>query len=138
MKLSDELKHRMIDVYNKEYYDSIRESYLNDNKQKDLLVYEILMSNKWKDCNSSYQVFRIFACLDKNNQKKQIPNLDFLDDESRFLSLVYLKKASDKKCSEAMFVLGTYYLEGKYIGKNEIIGNKLLKEADELSNGVLK
>ncbi|MBP1221728.1 hypothetical protein [Flavobacterium sp. 1355] len=53
-------------------------------------------------------------------------------------ALHYLEKASDKEHPNAKYILGKYYLEGKYLAKNATLGNSLLQEAKKLSGGILE
>lgn len=131
-------KSMFIDKFRKDIYDSLSMDYIHNYKQPEMLIYSLLVSNKWDYGQASYNVFEIISKLDSMNRFKDVPNLDFLNKETVNMAIIYLKKASINGPINAKYILGKYYLEGKYVEKNEVLGNKLLKEAEELSNGVLK
>lgn len=92
-------------------------------------VYLILASNKWNYGDASFDVFETLAKLDSKNRFVEIPNLDFLDKETITMAIIYLKKASLNGPVNAKYILGKYYLEGKYVEKNVILGNNLIMQA---------
>lgn len=128
------LKSLLIDRFDKQSYDSI----LGIDSPKKAFLYSLIVANKWNDGNASFDVFRAIATLDSSNNFNEVPDLDFLDQETINIAIAYLKKASHNGPINAKYTLGKYYLEGKYIKKDKELGKKLLKEADELSNGILK
>ncbi len=132
--LNPKFKERLINKFDKELYDSIVKvgSYQNS------LIYSIIVSNKWNYSEASLNVFMALARLDKKNSSTSLPEIDFLDEESRKMALHYLEKASDKEHPNAKYILGKYYLEGKYLTKNATLGNSLLQEAKKLSGGILE
>lgn len=72
------------------------------------------------------------------NSSTNLPEIDFLDKETRQMALHYLEKASNKEHPNAKYILGKYYLEGKYVPKNVTLSNSLLQEAKKLSGGILE
>ena len=133
-KVKPSIKSVLIDRFDKQSYDSIVRT---DSPEKSF-IYSLVVSNKWNHTEASLEVFYSIAHLNEDNKFVDFPDLDFLDSETRNLALKYLKKASDKKSANALFILGNYYLKGKYLEKNEVVGKKLMKEAEILSNGILK
>lgn len=132
--LTPKIKERLINKFDKELYDSIIKvgSYQNS------LIYSIIVSNKWDYSEASLNVFMGLTGLNKENSSKDLPQIDFLDEETRQMALHYLEKASNKENPNAKYILGKYYLEGKYVPKNVTLGNSLLQEAKKLSGGILE
>lgn len=127
-------KERLIDSLDKDFYDSI----LKVDTYKNGLIYSIVVSNKWDYSEASFNVFMTLAELDKKNSSTNLPEIDFLDEKTRKMALQYLEKASNKGNPNAKYILGKYYLEGKYLNKNTTLGNSLLQEAKNLSGGILE
>lgn len=132
--LIPKIKERLINKFDKELYDSIVKvgSYQNS------LIYSIIVSNKWDYSEASLNVFMGLTGLNEENSSTDLPEIDFLDEETRKMALHYLEKASDKEHPNAKYILGKYYLEGKYLPKNVALGNSLLQEAKKLSGGILE
>jgi TPR repeat protein len=133
-KVKPTIKSILINRFDKQSYDSIVRT---DSPEKSL-IYSLIVSNRWNHTEASLEVFYSIANLNEDNKFVDFPDLDFLDSETRNLALKYLKKASDKKNPNALFILGNYYLKGKYLEKNEALGKKLMKEAEIVGTGVLK
>ncbi len=132
--LNPKFKERLIDKFDKNFYDSI----VKVGTYNNVLIYSIVVSNKWNYSEASLNVFMTLTGLDKKNSSTSLPEIDFLDEESRKMALHYLQKASDKEHPNAKYILGKYYLEGKYLTKNTTLGNSLLQEAKKLSGGILE
>lgn len=132
--LTSKIKERLINKFDKDFYDSI----LMVGTYNNALIYSILVSNKWNYSEASLNVFMALAQLDKKNSSTDLPEIDFLDKETRQMALHYLEKASNKEHPNAKYILGKYYLEGKYVPKNIALGNSLLQEAKKLSGGILE
>lgn len=128
------IKSLLLNNFSKQSYDSI----VRTNSPEKSFIYSVLVSNKWNNAEASLDVFYSIAHLNEDNKFVDFPDLDFLDSETRNLALKYLKKASDKKNPNALFVLGNYYIQGKYLEKNEVLGKELIKEAENVGTGVLK
>ncbi|MFB9077055.1 hypothetical protein ACFFLS_03565 [Flavobacterium procerum] len=128
------IKSLLVNNFDKQSYDSIVRT---DTPEKSF-IYSLLVSNKWNHAEASLEVFYSIAHLNEDNIFVDFPDLDFLDSETRNLALKYLKKAADKKSPNALYILGNYYLQGKYLEKNEVLGKKLMKEAEILGTGILK
>lgn len=119
-------------LFKESTYDSIESEYVHNYDYNELLFYSIIASNKLKNGNASYNVFYTIANLDTLNRFKDVPNLDFLDDDTKLLALKYLLKASNEGQKNAKLILGKYYLEGKYIKKDVENGEKLIHEGQIL------
>lgn len=132
--LIPKIKERLINKFDKELYDSIIKvgSYQNS------LIYSIIVANKWDYSEASLNAFMGLTGLNKENSSTYLPEIDFLDKETRQMALHYLEKASNKEHPNAKYILGKYYLEGKYVPKNFTLGNSLLQEAKKLSGGILE
>ena len=122
--------------------DSIYSSNFKERRSGDIFLYSLLISNKYNDPKASFNVFCILTELDStNSSKREIPLLDGFDRSTQQLAIDYLKKASGKNSEgilNAKQILGYYYLEGKYIEKDTILGRKLINEAFKQSIGVLR
>jgi TPR repeat protein len=123
------INKKFIENLDKKFYDSIMKS----EKSKNTFIYSIVISNKWKFSEASYNVFMTLAQLDDKNRSTSTPDLDFLDEDTKNLALKFLQKGSDERNPNAKYTLGKYYLEGKYFKKNVILGNSLLNEANKIS-----
>lgn len=115
-------------TFNRIKYDSVRKICTHNYEYDKLLLYSILASNKLKYGYASYTVFFTISNMDTLNKFKDIPNLDFLDDDTKKIAITYLIKASNEGQKNAKLVLGNYYLLGKYVTKNEQKGQKLINE----------
>jgi len=132
--LTPKFKERLINKFDKNFYDSI----VKVGTYNNALIYSIIVSNKWDYSEASLNVFMALAELDKKNSSTSLPEIDFLDEETRKIALHYLERASNKENPNAKYILGKYYLEGKYLHKNVTLGNSLLLEAKKLSGGILE
>ncbi|MDR6969264.1 TPR repeat protein [Flavobacterium arsenatis] len=134
LSTANQFKRKVIDKYDKAYYDSLSKVKQSNYENQSLFLYQLVISNKWKDPYLSYEVFYNIIHLDSSNRYKETPNLDFLDPDTKEFALSYLKKAANLGSIDAKYVLGNYYLEGRYVPKNEVLGKKLLKDAEILGN----
>lgn len=132
--LAPKFKEKLINKFDKNFYDSIAKV----NTYHGALIYSIIVSNKWNYSEASLNVFMGLVELDEKNSSTSLPEIDFLDEETRKMALHYLKRASDKEHPNAKYILGKYYLEGKYLPKNVTLGNSLLQDAKKLSGGILE
>lgn len=127
-------KERLLDKFDEKLYDSI----IKISNYENVLIYSLIVSNKWNYSEASFNVFRTLVELDKKNTSTNLPEIDFLDEESRKMALHYLEKASNSENPNAKYILGKYYVEGKYLKKNIEKGKSLLNEAKRLSGGILE
>ena len=131
-------KYRILRQMDMKLYDSIIIDCIEKNNKGEMLLYSIIMSNDYNYGEGSYNVLTTLASLYKKNKYLEtIPNLDSLDVNTQKLAIHYLIKASENGPLNAKYVLGKYYLEGKYVNKDIELGKKLLKEAKTLSDGML-
>lgn len=129
VKINSQIKNRLLERFDINFYDSLRKEYGHHRKDRDFLVCNMLVSNKWNYNYASYSVFETFSDLDLTNKDKEVPSLEHLDDLTKDVALKYLVKASDLKSPNAMNILGHYYVDGIYVKKDKIIGEKLINES---------
>lgn len=109
------------------YYRLFRESYT------DILLYDIIMANKYNfapACGDVYSSlytnlkYNIITDLCKlGRSKKQV------DSVTAKITIDYLKRAVKANNNQSKGDLGEFYIEGKYIKRNTILGKRLQKEA---------
>ena len=68
-------------------------------------------------------------CLTDYYHKKSFTELENLDDKKRELALKYLKLGAEKGNKNCQNILGHYYLEGKFVEKDIVKGNELIKKS---------
>jgi len=133
-----DFKSVLIDIHDKENYNKIMNASINNDDYNSLLLASILFANKWDSSDASYMAFVAIANLDSKNTFEDKPNLDFLDIETRNLAIHYLDKSAELGSSNAKFILGNYYLDGKYLKKDTLKGKKLIDEANQATNGLFR
>lgn len=96
-----------------------------DSPHDGFLYTALIMANKHK-YHQAY--IDAYDCLTDRLHKRDFTELDSLDNNTRELALDILKRGAEKN-SECKYILGKYYLDGKYLEKNAKKGNKLIKES---------
>lgn len=93
-----------------------------------LLVYALYMANKYDYALAHCDVYYSLARIHDDLNDDGIYNLDGLDETTRQMSLDYLRKASKGGDTEASWVLGKYYMDGKYFKKDTVLGKELINK----------
>lgn len=86
----------------------------------------VVMANKH---NFRGAFLDVYYFLTDYYHRKDFKNLDDMDERLRVMALEYLIKGAEKREKECQRILGRYYLDGKYVEKDTIQGNQLLKES---------
>lgn len=97
-----------------------------DNSDNFLFV-ALIMSNKYNYQEAYYDVF---YCLTRYSNKNKLEALDDMDQTTKTMALDYLKQGALKGNPDCKQILGKFYIQGKYLGKDIQKGNKLLLEAN--------
>ena len=97
-----------------------------DNSDNFLYV-ALIMANKY-DYDEAY--YDVFYCLTRYSNKNKLDALDDLDNTTKAMALNYLIKGAAKGNNDCKRVLGSFYLQGKYVEKDIKKGSKLLQEAE--------
>ncbi len=133
------IKKELIDNYKEDKFFKMISKLSEVEDKGDIFLNSFIASNKEKSETAAYYLFTILANLEKDNVDiNGAPDVDFHDEKTKRFAIEQLIIASEGGILNAQYILGKYYLEGKYVDKNEKLGIKLLKEAEELSNGVIK
>jgi TPR repeat protein len=106
-------------------YSNMNDYYM-DYPIEDILYPSIIMANKY-EYHLAY--LNVYEALTSQDHKKGVSELENLDNKTREMALDYLKKGAEKGNKECKKILGNHYLEGKYIEKNVVKGNQLIKES---------
>lgn len=91
----------------------------------EFLPYALIMANKY---DYSFAYFDVFDCIWQiydNGLDNEIYLLDSLDANTQKMAIDYLKKGVKKGNKNCMEVLGDYYIVGKYVQKDTLLGNEL-------------
>ena len=85
-----------------------------------MLSIAIIMANKYNYGEAYYLTYsRLLYRMDSSEK---------IDSLTSKISISYLKAAAKLNNKSAQKALGEYYIEGKFVRKDTILGNKLLKE----------
>lgn len=114
-------------------YNTLCMVYLDYGSEK-FLPFALIMANKY-DYPKAY--FDVFSCLHDiyGDTTKDLWILDNLDSTTQSFALNYLKKSSSKGYFQAKDILGHYYLFGKYVEKDTVLGKQLINESESLLFG---
>lgn len=93
-----------------------------------LMPYALIMANKYDSGVACFDVYYGFLSI-YNTQATR--DLDRLDETSQHMAVEYLQKASKRGEWQASEILGKYYMEGRYVKKDTILGRKLMGERPE-------
>ena len=86
----------------------------------EMLSIAIIMANKYNYGEAYYLTYsRLLYRMDSGEK---------IDSLTSKISISYLKAAAKLNNKSAQKALGEYYIEGKFVRKDTILGNKLLKE----------
>lgn len=98
-----------------------------DSPYEGFLYTALIMANKY-DYHLAYE--DTYYCLTNYYHKKEFTELESLDEKTRTMALSYLKAGAEKGNRECKRILGNLYTEGKYLDKNEELGNDLKEEVE--------
>lgn len=124
MRSDNELEQLIIQKGDSSAYYELSMQYLDYGYER-FLPFALIMANKY-DYPQAY--FDTYSCLwnicgsDGNK----------LDSTTQKMAIEYLQKASLKGHSQARETLGEYYLEGKYVEKDTVLGKRLIEQAKNL------
>ena len=107
-------------------YNELSIAYL-DSPNDGFLYTALIMANKY---NYPQAYSDVYSCLTDRNHKKEFTELDSLDEKTRALALDYLTAGAENGSKECKRLLGHFYIEGKYLKKDTLKGNSLLKESE--------
>lgn len=99
-----------------------------DSPYEGFLYTALIMANKY-DYHLAY--LNVYEVLTSHDRKMGIHELEDLDEKTRAMALDYLKAGAEKGNKECKWILGNLYTEGKYVEKNEELGNRLKQEAEK-------
>lgn len=83
------------------------------------------MANKYNYPQAYYDVYESLVLMQSVGQN----TIDSLDVKTLDMALEYLKLSSDKGLFLGKKILGQYYIDGKYLLKDTIMGKRLLRES---------
>ena len=118
-----ELRKAVIEKGDTSAYYSLFMMYLDFQYPEEILFYSLIMADKY---NYPDAYFDVFSCLTDVNRYYEKDNddwsLDSLNNDLREMAVKYLIKAADKGHKQAKEVLEDYYLKGKYVKKDIVLG----------------
>lgn len=104
-------------------YQNLRTYYM-DYPIDGILYPALVMANK-HGFHSAYA--DVYYALTSHDHKQGVSELEDLDETTRKMALEYLIKGAEKKDKECQAILGHHYLDGKYVEKDTVKGNRLIK-----------
>jgi len=125
------LKEKIITMGDTESYSSLSTASL-DNPTEDFLPWALVMANKYHFTQAYLDVYFCLNSMSNEFDKNDVRSLKLLDNKTRTMAIEYLKKAAEQKHPQAMSILGHYYVEGRYLIKDEKLGNNLIVESEKL------
>jgi len=109
-------------------YEELSYEYM-DSPYDGFLYTALIMANKHGNRQACIDVF---YCLTNYYHKSDSSDLlSDLDERTRDMALEYLKLAAEKGEINAKRLLGEYYIEGKYLEKNEDLGRQLISVSEK-------
>lgn len=109
-------------------YHEMSIAYMDSPNDDRFLYTALIMANK-HDYHLAYE--DVYYVLTDYYHKKEFAELEDLDEKTREMALDYLKAGAEKGNKECKWILGNLYTEGKYVEKNEELGNRLKQEAEK-------
>lgn len=106
-------------------YDKLYYLYFDDGRLSDFIDIAISMAQNYK-YEKAY--FDIYSCLCEISNNASIGNysLDNLSKNEKEMAIYYLKKSANIGNPQSCRILGNYYLEGRYVCQDTILGRKLV------------
>ena len=120
----EELKERVRRSGDAQAYEELSTAYMNEGISE-ILPYSLLMANKYNYPQAYYDVYESLVLMQSVGQN----TIDSLDVKTLDMALEYLKLSSDKGLFLGKKILGQYYIDGKYLLKDTIMGKRLLRES---------
>lgn len=120
------LKSEITNRGNIDSYKNLRNIYMDDCQELDMLPYSLIMANKF---NHSFAYFDVFVCLVQTHYYQNIDdiyNLEILDYKTRDLALKYLMQSYVRGDKRANDLILKYKREAKYFLADTIIYRKEL------------
>lgn len=109
-------------------YHEMSIAYMDSPNDDRFLYVALIMANK-HGYHLAYE--DVYYVLTDYYHKKEFAELEELDEKTRAMALDYLKAGAEKGNKECKWILGNLYTEGKYVEKNEELGNRLKQEAEK-------
>ncbi len=122
-----ELKELAIIKGDTNAYHEMSIAYMDSPNDDRFLNVSLIMANKH---NFPGAYLDVYYFLTDYYHRKDFKDLDDLDETTRIMALDYLKKGAEKRDKECQKILGQYYLQGKYIEKDTLKGNQLIKDGE--------
>lgn len=120
----EELKERVRRSGDAQAYEELSTAYMNEGISE-ILPCSLLMANKYNYPQAYYDVYESLVLMQSVGQN----TIDSLDVKTLDMALEYLKLSSDKGLFLGKKILGQYYIDGKYLLKDTIMGKRLLRES---------
>ncbi|MBS7232520.1 hypothetical protein KHA90_15995 [Flavobacterium psychroterrae] len=102
-------------------------SYYMDYPIDGILYSAIIMANKY-EYHLAY--LNVYEALTSQDHKADVSELEDLDKNTRKIALEYLIKGAEKGNKSCKSILGHHYLEGRFVEKDTIKGEQLIKEGE--------
>lgn len=115
----EQLKKFVVEKNNDLDFNELDRAYLNETDSEEFLFYALLKANKFHNKLGYYYVYNTFYLIDRYQKIK-------LDKETINLMIGYLKKGAALNDEQSKFDLGQLYMEGKYVPKDTVLGQKLI------------
>ena len=112
-------------------YDALRREYMDGNDEADFFKWAKLMADKYDYDQAYLDVYRSLY-FKQDIKIDDSYSLDYLNTKDQQMAIAYLKQGAEKGHPQAKEILGKYYMQGKYVTKDTILGNRLLLEADSI------
>jgi len=121
----DELKSLVLFKGDTRAYEELCTAYLNEEYDEEFLIYSLFMANKYNHPRACYYVYHCLTSIYENHHNGKI------DKETKTLALKYLSKGVELGDPSSLSEMGELYINGKYVPKDTILGEKLLKKISE-------
>lgn len=121
----DVLKKKIILNGNKNAYEKLYFAYFDESGKEDFIYYSIVMANKYESPNGCYDVYYGLKFIYNNS-------LDDMSEDLRSIAIQFLKRAAELNSIRANEELGNLYIEGIYLPKDLLLGEKYIKNASDL------
>jgi hypothetical protein len=115
-------------------YNELSNYYLDCGTEAELYKWAKIMADKY-DLDEAY--LDVFYSLYYKQEIETTDefSLDLLNKSDRDIAIKYLSVSANRGSYTAKRKLGRYYMEGKYLAKDTILGERLIFEADSIVYG---